>query len=276
MNIEVFRDETVEGILSLPNVSGYVNSKAKLDATMVLSVDYQKNASTTVAVPLYSYREHGNGRVATFTSSLSGDWLENWGDADKAAFFGNVLVTNTPTERIDYPYTLTVEYGGDSSTIEIVPSDLNPTAVASVKITAPDGTVAEQQLVFDLNRYFTSFDTPDTGKYNIEITYSYGTHSFSSINCFNVPYYSEYDAFAVFDVASIHKFMRGIGQISTDGTLNLETDKNKVDTYELNFRIPLLIIAVVLFVVDVAVRKMKWKDIKDLFLKITGKGGAQQ
>ena len=185
-------------------------------------------------------------------------------------------MTNTPAERIDYPYTLSVEYGGDSSTVEIVPSSLNPTAVAMAKITAPDGSVMEHQLAFDLNRYFTSFNTPAVGKYNIEITYSYGNHSFSSSSYFNVSYQPEYDAFAVYDVASIHDFVRGAGQVSTDGTLKLENDKNKVATYELNFRIPLLIAAVVMFVIDVIVRKIKWKDITDLFSKAVGKGGVKK
>jgi hypothetical protein len=40
---------------------------------------------------------------------------------------------------------------------------------------------------------------------------------------------------------------------------------NRVDTYEMSFRLPLLIVAATLFVVDVVVRKFKWKDIKGLF-----------
>ena len=35
----------------------------------------------------------------------------------------------------------------------------------------------------------------------------------------------EYDSFTAYDVASVYKFMRGAGQISTDGKLNLENDE---------------------------------------------------
>ena len=66
--------------------------------------------------------------------------------------------------------------------------------------------------------------------------------------------------------------MRGAGQISTDGVLNLENDKGDVSTYELNFRAPLLILAVVLFVIDVFVRKFRWKDITGFFRKKQLKG----
>ena len=69
--------------------------------------------------------------------------------------------------------------------------------------------------------------------------------------------------------------MRGVGQVSKDGNLNLENDKNEIDTYELNFRIPLLIAAVVLFVIDVIVRKFKWKDIQGLFARKRKEGAVK-
>lgn len=275
VNIEAYRDDAVEGILSLPDIYGYVNSKAKLDATMVLSVDYQKNESHTVAVPLYSYREHGNGRVATFTSGLSGQWLRGWSSSVKQQFFGNLLITNTPAEYVNYPFNINIDYFGESSAIEIIPSSVNPRAKASLKITYPDGSVTEEAMVFNLNRYFATVDTPDTGRYHIEITYTYGNHSFTSDTYYTVAYSTEYDAFAAYDIVSIYDFMRGVGQISEDADINLENDRSEVDTYELSFRAPLLILAAILFVVDVIVRKFKIKDIKGLFTK-TVKEGAKQ
>ncbi len=267
VNIKNFRDDTLEGILQIPNIYGYVNSKGKLDATMVLSVDYRKNSKKTVEVPLYSYREHGNGRVASFTSNISGAWLAGWDEALKTRFFGNVLTSNTPTERIDYPYELNFEHLGNRSTVDISPTYLNPRAKTKIKITRPDGKVSEQQLVFDLNKYSTAFDTPITGRYHIEITYSYGNHSFVSSTYYTVPYGPEYDAFAVYDVASIYDFMRGAGEVSTDGNIDLENDKADIATYEMDFKIPLLILAAVLFVIDVFIRKFSWKDIKGFFPK---------
>ena len=257
VNIELYRDDVVEGIRSFPNVFGYVNSKPKLDATMVLSVEYQKNATSTVSVPLYSYRDHGNGRVASFTSSLAGNWLNQWNNTLKTKFFGNILSTNTPRERIDYPYTINFEYGGLYSTVEMLPSHLNPKAKTSIKITSPSGEVYEEQLLFDLNRYFTTVETREIGKYHIEITYSYGTHSFSSDTYFNASYYPEYNAFAAYDPGSIHGFMRGYGRIFTDGNVDLSNDRSEVATYELSFRLPLLVLAVALFVLDVFLRKFK-------------------
>jgi Mg-chelatase subunit ChlD len=267
VNIVTRRDGAVEGIYTLPNIDGYVNSSPKLDATMVLSVDYRKSSTNTVAVPLYSYREHGNGRVATFTSSLSGDWLDNWTDSTKAKFFNNVLITNTPGEYINYPFNITVDFRGDASGIEIIPSSVNPKAKASIRLTTPDGDVTEGEMKFDLNRYYADFATPSSGRYHVEITYTYGNHSFTSDTYFTLPYSEEYDAFIAYDIVNIYDFMRGVGQISRDGNINLENNKNEVATYERDFRIPLLILAAALFVVDVVVRKFKWKDIQSLFAR---------
>ena len=272
VNIETYRDSVMDGIGSLPPVWGYINSKQKLDATMILSVDYAKNSETTVSVPLYSYRDHGNGKVATFTSSLSGSWLKDWALTDKTAFFGNVLSANTPRERIDYPFELKFEHFGSKTSVEIAPSYLNPKAKAAIKITDPLGKVSEQQLVFDLNKYQTEFNTLAVGKYKIEITYTYGTHSFKSVSYYNIPYATEYDAFVAYDVSDVYDFMRGAGQISIDGNLDLENDKSYISTYELSFRVPLLIFAVVLFVIDVFIRKFRWKDIKGFFHKKQKKG----
>ena len=261
--------------MSLPDINGYVNSKQKLDATMVLSVDYQRSSGKPIKVPLYSYREHGNGRVATFTSSLSGQWLRGWSDDVKTKLFSNILVTNTPPQFIDYPFTMNVDYRGDASMIEIIPSSVNPRASAGIKLTSPDGSVIEKAMIFDLNRYYIDVDTPNIGKYNVEITYTYGNHSFTSNTYFTLPYSSEYDSFAAYDIVNIYDFMRGVGSVNRDGNINLENDKNEVDTYELSFRAPLFILAVALFVVDVVVRKFKWKDIKGLFVR-TGKKGAKK
>ena len=267
VNIVTFRDETLDGILSVPDIHGFMNSTAKADATMVLSVNYKKSSTGTVPVPLYSYRDHGNGRVVTFNSSLSGDWLQGWNDDFKAHLFGNMFSSTTPAERIDYPFNVSVEYVGESSNIEIIPSSINPKAKAAIKITRPDGSVEEKEMKFNLNRYFAQVSTPEEGRYHVEITYTYGRHSFSSSTYFTLPYAKEYDSFTAHDIVNIYDFMRGVGQISKTADISLENDKTEIDTYELSFRVPLLIAAAALFVIDVIVRKFTWKDILGLFKK---------
>ena len=275
VNIATYHDDTLKGILSLPDIHGYINSKAKVDATTVLTVTYQKRENKSVEVPLYAYREHGNGRVSSFTSTISGNWIRGWTDAAKTKLFTNIMITNTPKEYVYYPFTINIEHLGDVSSIDIVPSSFNPKAKASIIITYPDGTTEKKDMNRGLNNYYVNVDTPVKGLYGLKIVYTYGNHEYSPDTYFTVPYSKEYDAFAPYGIVNIYDFMRGVGQISEDGRVDLSVNKNEVDTYETSFGIPLFIFSIVLFVADVVIRKFKWKDIKGLFSTRKKEGVAE-
>ena len=119
---------------------GYAYAKAKASATTVLTVDYVKSSGNTVEAPLYAYWAYGNGRVSSFTSSFTGEWAASWENESGNRFFQNVLVSNTPAERVDYPYSIGVTYDGSYSQVEIIPVVLNPYATTDVTVTLPDGT----------------------------------------------------------------------------------------------------------------------------------------
>ena len=118
---------------------------------------------------------------------------------------------------------------------------------------------------FSLNRYVATVPTEELGKYQLEIFYSYGKQTFYSSTFFTRNYAEEYDSFAAYDIVDIYGFMRGVGRVVTDGSLSLESNKNELDRYEVSFRAPLFIAAILLFVVDVIIRKFTLKDIKGLF-----------
>jgi len=126
-------------------------------------------------------------------------------------------------------------------------------------------------MTFASSYYHYRFTAPELGEYILRIDYSYGKNSFSSETRLNYSYYAEYDEFAVCDVAVLHSAIRNRGTITTDGTVDLENDEKHITTYKASYVVPLLIIAVALFVIDIIIRKIKWADIKTLFKK---KGGA--
>ena len=49
------------------------------------------------------------------------------------------------------------------------------------------------------------------------------------------------------------------------GAFELVNDEREVGLYNMSLSVPLLAACVVLFAVDIAVRKLKWEDIKSLF-----------
>ncbi|MGN0806509.1 MAG: VWA domain-containing protein [Candidatus Coproplasma sp.] len=271
------RDEVLSGIaeeeLTGSYVMGFIKSKAKPNANTVLNVSYEyllpgwdESDSMSSDVPLYAYWKYGNGRVASFTASLTGSWIDSVPDNVSTALFKNVLDTAVPTEKTDYPFLFDIEKGAGSATVSITPSNIRSDGWAKYKITAPDGSVTQGDMSFGSLSYGYNFVTPSEGKYTVEVTYGYSDlYSVTATKYFNVSYSAEYDSFAIYDASSLIKGIGANGKVSTDGNLKIENDDKEVGRYNLSLIMPLLIACVVLYAVDIAVRKLKWEDIKSLF-----------
>ena len=267
-------DSVLKGVDSLGSIYGYVYANPKASADTVLTVEYVRKGGSTADVPLYAYWSYGNGKVSTLTTVLDGAWVSDWQDESGIRFLSNILYTNTPTTRTDYPYTINIEFDGKNSHIEIIPTVLNPDATMTVKIIMPDGQEISEKLTFDSYRYFYKLETGKIGKYRVEIVYDLVTKSYPSTTVFDISYSPEYDSFTTYTPAVIHTFMRNNGNVFEDGDIKLEVDENKIATYVLRFTVPFLAAAAVLYIVDTVLRKLKWADIKSFF-KIRKKGAKK-
>ena len=270
----------------IPSVDGYYVSTAKASATSVLQVKHKKQDDSIKNLPLYSYWNYGNGKVASFTSTLS--WLSDWvnkkvsNTEDSAknldnVFFANVLDVNVPDRKNDYPYTLSVIQDGNATKVLLTPhkDTLHFDAKATVKLVLPDGELVEENLVFDKDHYYYNFKSAEMGRYQIEVMYSYTGYDYGAMSVINVSYESEYDEFAAFEASPLFRAVNGRGQVIIEGDLVLENEEHEMGTYTNDFTIPLLIIAVSLFVVDIIVRKLKWEDIVSFFGGFKKSGGKK-
>ena len=258
--------EAMKGVDTLPNVSGFVQSRAKSDVTTVLTVPYQKADGVVVDVPLYAYWAYGNGQVACFTSDLLGEWTNHWSGTDGETFMRNIFTTTIPAERVDYPFNLNVKFDGNSSEVEVIPSTIDAFATLRMEITRPDGTVESQTLHFDRSRYYYEFDTPMIGKYSVKINYSYGAiKDYEITTNFYIARSPEYDSFVVYSAASLTSVIRDRGVVYEDDSLVVTNNMEEVSTYQVDFTIALLAIAVSLYVLDIIIRKITWADIRSLF-----------
>jgi Mg-chelatase subunit ChlD len=259
ITIAKHKDDIVKDITSFPVVSGYVLSLEKYDAIVPLTITYQKNNGYQETVPFYAYRNHGNGRIASITSSLTGAWTNKWSSEIKEVFVQNLFVSNTPKERVDYPFSINIDKNENTAYLEILPSILNPEAKTVIEITLPNGKVTKRTLAFDSKKYVYTFTTGKVGTYRIKINYSYEDQSYNAEASFEIPYLSEYNAFATFDKFKVYEFMRGNGEVLVDEIPSMEYEKDKITTYKVSYVIPLLIAAVSIFVVDVFIRKLRVK-----------------
>ncbi len=260
VNIVRYNEGIVKGFgadgIQIPMVSGYIISIEKYDAIVPLTVTHQRSNGYTESMPLYAYRSHGNGRVSSFTSNLSSNWTGNWTTEVKKLFVNNMFLSNTPKERHDAPFTVNIERTDQDAYIEIVPSILNPDAETTLKITLPDGRKITRALSFDSQKYFYTLETIGEGVYTIDITYKYDDKTFKVSESFNIAYLAEYNEFVGCDTSKIYEFMRGKGTINEGSIPDLENDKKEVSTYQESYEIPLLIAAIVVFVVDILIRKL--------------------
>ena len=119
--------------------------------------------------------------------------------------------------------------------------------------------MVNRTLAFDSTKYSYSMQTPDAGTYRIDISYSYEGAEFETSVIFEIPYLPEYNSFATFDRFKVYEFMRDNGSVTVNEVPSLENDKSEITTYKVSFVIPLLISAVVIFVIDVLIRKLKFR-----------------
>ena len=87
------------------------------------------------------------------------------------------------------------------------------------------------------------------------------------ITRFNFSYYSEYDSFTSYDSAYLYNLITSDGQVSEDGKLIVSNDNLPITTYTYEFTPLFMIISCALFVCDIAIRKLRWQDIKDIFTR---------
>ncbi len=268
------KDEIANGISSLSKVSDFILSIAKYDATVPLTVTYLKSNGYQETVPLYAYRSHGNGRVASFTTSLSDSWTGLWNKEEREAVISNLFESCIPIEKTDLPFIVDVNRTEYDAYIELLPADLAPDATATMRVTYPGGRAITRSLVFDGSKYFFTLDTELEGVYRFDITYTSGENSYLYNTDFEVAYLPEYNMFATCDKYNVYQFMRDNGSTSVGKIPNMETDMSKVSLYKQSYVIPLLIAASALFVLDILVRKLrlgKRKNVKNTARKETGK-----
>ena len=269
VNVTIPRDSIFENIdlrsLDFPDVSGYVYSGIKPSATTVLTVNHKRSTGVKVEKPLYAHWDHGAGKVSSFTSSI-GNWTDKWNGELKDIFFDNLFNINVPEEKNGNPYALEILREGSSTTVNVkLPTILPLRSSASIVLTLPDGSQVSEDMLGTGSSYYYTFNASDLGKYKIDVTYNYDGNTYSAQKYIYNCYISEYDAFSLFDSTELHRALDGRGTVSENGKLKLENNDDMVDKYIVTFTVPLLIATAVLFVIDIAVRKLTLDDLRSFF-----------
>ena len=253
-------NKLVSGITSINNkVTGFYTSREKSTATTVLKISDGDNS-----YPLYSTWQYGNGSVSSFSTSLS-YFADNTTNGYK--MISNISDVNKPNLQLYSPYTFEIETNGSISNVSVNSPILNSNAEVELNITLPDGTLLTKYLSFDSEKYITSFDCDLVGTYLLNLKYRIGATEYESSSQIVISYLPEYDSFEYYDASNLYTLVTKGGMVSEDGNLKLVNDDSFILTYKYEFAPLLMILSCVLFVVDIAIRKLRWQDIKDIFKK---------
>lgn len=261
-------------IENIEKLRGFYIGKKKSNAQNVATVSYSKfNDERMTDVPLFTYWNYGNGVTysfgTSFTNSTTQRWCMNWFEegAEGIKILKNILPATVPQLKHSTPYMFDVETEGTRTTISVhAPSvGLGQTLTLNVKL--PDGTTSSRILAFDLVNYVTMIDTTQVGRYELELLHTRGEYTYTANTDFYIAYPPEFNRFETFDSGALSYMVTTDGVVSTDGKLKLNNDNVTVSTYVYDFTPSFMTAAVVLFVIDVFMRKIKWADLQALFGK---------
>lgn len=267
-------DPAAKGVQSVEDIGGFWYNSAKSTATTVLSVKYYRDKMTAFDIPLFVYYNYGKGRVASFMSDPCSDWTENWqSGSGGAAFLGNLSQAMLPDSHVDSPFILEVEGAGSSAAVYVTASATLPDSDDfTVIVTDPDGLVTTKSLALQSGRYYSAFTADAPGTYSVRIEYKHGDLSYGAISEFCVPYYAEYDSFTSYNRAYLYRLLTENGRILELDDIDVIENADSVYTiYVYKFTVLLLVLCAVLFVIDIIIRQLKWKDVTSFLRGIFGR-----
>ena len=252
----------VEGVLqeNMPTLDGFYGLKAKEDADVILSGRF---------TPIYAQWSYGLGRVGTFACDLNGTWSSSFIDTPEGnAIVNNIVASLFPLEDLK-PKEIEVEHeGGNYFTKLNIFTDLIDDQYIEVTVTSPataGGESEVQTLTAGAGDNYSrlSFTVKTSGIHEIVTRKraADGTLLAETVIYKALSYSQEYNVFTDKDAAKALS-----EQLATDGRgiiieepYQVYENAAKLRHVDIDPRIPMMIALLVLFLLDIAVRKFKWK-----------------
>ena len=239
----------------IPTLEGYYGVKLKEDASAVLMGKY---------TPIYSQWDFGKGRVGTFACDLNGTWSADMIASETGkTLLNNIIYALFPSESVrDQGIEATIAGENYTTNLSIF-TELGEGE--SIKVTVTSPTNIQQVFTGNQETGFSrmTFATKESGMHTIlvqKLDAAGNELAFTTIYK-SLSYSKEYDAFADKDAAQ-----RLLDALSADTDGQRITDPLQVYETAVEFmyvvidpRVVFSIAIICCFLVDIAVRKFKWK-----------------
>lgn len=258
------RISAVAEFTSLPNFTGYYGTRLKQGATLVLSKDSD---------PIYAKWDYGIGTVASLMVDLNGIWSKEFLENKIGIkLIQNLIRDLMPENKINASDTIVtfkdLNFQREVKIITLI--DLDEKIVLDV--TNPNNQRTSLELLQQTTTTFTSvFDSSLPGIYQVIVTkYDNNNNIISTYETYHaVSYSAEYNNF--YDEIKVFAKMNDLVSLG-NGTLIFETKNvfsKEIQTVSIvkDPTVLLLIIALILFLLDIITRKFKFKLPNEWFKK---------
>lgn len=240
---------------SLPTLSGYIGSTPKENVTTVLSYGSD---------PIYCEWSYGNGKVGTFMSDLNGTWSKKYYEDDRGITFIDNLVTSLyAANSTRKEMTIAIETNNFDRIITVRTASNNGRNKVNAIVKYPDGSKKQVSLNLVANNTYTGIleDLSKSGMYEIKLTRTGDRNVIEETIYTSFAYSNEYNAFINQD--ECYSFLSNICQYTGGNIYDLEealfTEASERIDYQIDLRYVLLITTLTLFLLDIIVRKFKFK-----------------
>lgn len=253
------------GTSRLPTLHGYLATTIKDDAHTYIA--------TEEGHPIYAQWNYGKGVVGCFTSALSGKWSYDWiSSRTGVAVTRNMLATTIDQLRGSSSMSAQVTGRGNTSEIKVTTADTQDSQLSLMVEMA--GRITNYELTQEAPGIYTAtFDTAKPGVYELLVTQAdrNGDPLDYWDTAITVSYLGEYDVFAA-EGRTLLNTLCGYtgGKLYTNMQELADVQVGSVQNSYNPMAVFALLVSLIMLA-DIAIRKLRWKDIRNFFLTLKRK-----
>ncbi len=263
---------------TMPNLDGFYGVKAKEGSEVVVMGQY---------TPIYTQWKCGKGTVGTFACDLNGTWSTEFVNSPVGAkLINNIVQAVFPTQNVQPDEIDTVLAGENFSTVISIFTDLEEGEYIELTVKSPPASDAEEGEVQTItantstgySRLTFSVRTPGLHEIIVEKKSEDGNLIASTTTYKALGYSKEYDLFRDAEAANdlmIDMAETGRGVV-VEEPIQVFDNVVKYIHNVINPKIAFIITALVLFLLDIAARKFKWKWPHELIREKKSKARSQK
>ena len=246
---------------ALPQIYGYLGTTIKEEATAYIT--------TEEGHPIYAAWTYGAGTVACFTCDLNGNWSSDWmTDPVGTAITQQMVATTVDAVHHDSSMSAMTTVRGQTTDITVATAGDTDNALTVTAI-SEEGTQTYLMTQSEPGIFTTRINTSDPGVYQLMVTQVDENGAIVDYleTAVAVSYSTEYDAFADSGETLLAALCDcSDGAVYTDLQQLASVRRNAI-RMAYNPMVIFAVICAILLLADIAIRKLRWKDILNHFTR---------